>query len=1820
MAPSKSSATAGTRKKNAAKKARKNGEDPEDMPPPPPPTHKKQRGEKKLSKAQRKALPKIKQYIPPPKPPAPPIPDPLDGQGLARTLPAELVVVLRRLGKKDDVTRRKGLEEFRDEWVRDVTASKGSEEEEVDREVKEIAILSAIPVWLHNLASLLQSPFQRSTALAIQSDLLSVPALRSSILESINLGFLPGTQNRDVLGSWMVAALEEGRRSGGAALKSWVGSTTWKLTGEGDERIDLSQQLDALVEYLTLSTVDPVTLHDNIHPAPVFSESASQAPTPKKNPNKAAKSKTPAPISRQVATPVPAEEEEVVEERLVRYRVGGLVGLTSLLQSWSQIGATELPEGLVSLLRNPGLWIALSPEIIDKTENPGALGTAQPPIRRAAYSLLNVLITSFDKIIGEPEVLKMVSSAVLGGCWMEKEAAVWETAGSAVAKFVRRWPECWTLTATTRPVKDEESSDDHDSETEQDAPATQSEGSPQVTFPHYTSFLDFASTICPSIPGLTYPIILVVLSTLPPSLLSLAGPSTQLRTLFSHLWSPVDARLLSTHSLPGQQSAFQIFLQAFLESTIFLIGKSWRLEDEEGKEAATWMVREQLGERAWKEGILVLGGKGGGRRVVQGKSTEAEARLFGSTLARLVVIDGQLLETVDPTVSQALSDACFPSSGQEGKPIVSVLPRALSILSTVRGATEDAKVAGFAEDLIRDVVRKSAKALGEEGSNPVPMVVAEAVVHVLEEYPHLVDGAVVQDLVDLFQASSAALLQALTPPLFVRTLDLLSTNSSSPEGKETCQKTLIYLLSTQEAEASERFAVVSSLLSLPTTNLLQTSSLDSIVTEATQESLSSGSPEAVSVVTASLKSLSYFSQSTLHNVLSDTCKAIQSSTDKLLTTDFTELGIPRAAFEIFTTYAQGHLEEVVGSEEWVQGLVAVHHVLFMLPRVPGHIETKEGKIKGLTSVWAKLGEQEGKDQSKVLGKVHEALQKEIGRVGVHVSPDVLVDVALATTLGGRSASVGELAHALLPQAEKLLKDLASHASRPPHPTLPIVDTLIPYVVPDDDADIESAEFDLLGRSEIARYAEAAVALLRANRSLVKTEPALLQVALAVGRIAQDALAVPGASRGLFSKDTPPTRLEDLVREVEGATSFALGYVDEVPSSWHAATVQALKSGGLPEESDLLQRLLSALKGDLVATGGDVSARSFRDVLSRQLRQVGAGEKEGEAWLSYAMGQVDRAPQLALAIILAIKPLLLDAQPFMTAQNRLASAITTIPPSKCHTALNLLRIFNASAPPPDSTSVFLPQQRALFALRHVAGWLTSDDVDEDNLPEDMEYRVLELESAVAPIVQDVGGNHWDGIFDLVESGLENSAMDDPASLCLMYQSLSVLQQIRNLCQTNKSLRASWTSKDAHMKLVLDLFLQCRLADTTPLQEIQGLILDLLPDIPEKVMEHASMSSLSKLVSLSTSSAIQTAAYRILSKVVKHETLSLVLEVEASLSDEDGHKERTIELAKELVDIVKIGTEVDWHGELGVPLVLGQLLTWMAILDYFEDASRTLRWAYLDQLNTSNLITDGLIPMLFAILGVSEVGAWNFPASQFAVDEYYTEFLEPESLPDLTPLASHIFYRALVTIPSSLRGYYESLKDRQLSMSMLNFTARHFSPVIIAHEFSALRKPAAMAQLTEEGLNVRIAQGGGATVAANSAGSSEAIASYVVDEQPMEIGIRLPAEFPLKAVDVRDLRRVGVPENKWRGWLMSVQQTITSRNGLILEALTVFKRNVSLHFEGVVECAICYSIISLTDRTLPTKPCRTCKNRFHASCLFKWFNSSHSSSCPLCRSLF
>ena len=47
---------------------------------------------------------------------------------------------------------------------------------------------------------------------------------------------------------------------------------------------------------------------------------------------------------------------------------------------------------------------------------------------------------------------------------------------------------------------------------------------------------------------------------------------------------------------------------------------------------------------------------------------------------------------------------------------------------------------------------------------------------------------------------------------------------------------------------------------------------------------------------------------------------------------------------------------------------------------------------------------------------------------------------------------------------------------------------------------------------------------------------------------------------------------------------------------------------------------------------------------------------------------------------------------------------------------------------------------------------------------------------------------------------------------------------------------------------------------------------------------------------------------------------------------------------------------------------------------------------------------------------------------------------------------------------------------------------------------------------------------------------------------------------------------------------------------------------------------YSSSTGTTRQLPKLACRTCHNKFHAACLYKWFSSSQKSTCPLCQTTF
>ncbi len=66
--------------------------------------------------------------------------------------------------------------------------------------------------------------------------------------------------------------------------------------------------------------------------------------------------------------------------------------------------------------------------------------------------------------------------------------------------------------------------------------------------------------------------------------------------------------------------------------------------------------------------------------------------------------------------------------------------------------------------------------------------------------------------------------------------------------------------------------------------------------------------------------------------------------------------------------------------------------------------------------------------------------------------------------------------------------------------------------------------------------------------------------------------------------------------------------------------------------------------------------------------------------------------------------------------------------------------------------------------------------------------------------------------------------------------------------------------------------------------------------------------------------------------------------------------------------------------------------------------------------------------------------------------------------------------------------------------------------------------------------------------------------------------------------------------------------------------MWKNNLEKEFEGKTECPICYNVIHSSTGELPNKSCKTCKYKFHGSCIHKWINTSNKKECPMCKSQF
>eukprot|EP00039_Didymoeca_costata_P009416 m.124628 g.124628 ORF g.124628 m.124628 type:complete len:1753 (-) comp14477_c0_seq4:842-6100(-) len=249
--------------------------------------------------------------------------------------------------------------------------------------------------------------------------------------------------------------------------------------------------------------------------------------------------------------------------------------------------------------------------------------------------------------------------------------------------------------------------------------------------------------------------------------------------------------------------------------------------------------------------------------------------------------------------------------------------------------------------------------------------------------------------------------------------------------------------------------------------------------------------------------------------------------------------------------------------------------------------------------------------------------------------------------------------------------------------------------------------------------------------------------------------------------------------------------------------------------------------------------------------------------------------------------------------------------------------------------------------------------------------------------------------------------------------------------------------------------------------------------------------------------------------------------------------------------------------------------------------------------------GALPLIFNC-AVKRLALLKEKEVELAVARDLYELEKWTGLDHVGVLGCTFFFTALLTIPAITRTWFEDL-GRGRSSEVSQFTSKYLSAHVVQEEISTVRAHQNGPVVEDENsFTVKVRSNTG-----------EVVGTYTMEDIILELIVRLPAAHPLQPVEVECPTRVGVSSQQWRTWLLQMVTYLSNQNGSILDAFLLWKENVEKKFEGVEDCCICYSAIHASTYSLPDKHCRTCRNAFHAHCLYKWFHSSQQSTCPLCR---
>ncbi|KAJ1653646.1 hypothetical protein IWQ61_006270 [Dispira simplex] len=314
-----------------------------------------------------------------------------------------------------------------------------------------------------------------------------------------------------------------------------------------------------------------------------------------------------------------------------------------------------------------------------------------------------------------------------------------------------------------------------------------------------------------------------------------------------------------------------------------------------------------------------------------------------------------------------------------------------------------------------------------------------------------------------------------------------------------------------------------------------------------------------------------------------------------------------------------------------------------------------------------------------------------------------------------------------------------------------------------------------------------------------------------------------------------------------------------------------------------------------------------------------------------------------------------------------------------------------------------------------------------------------------------------------------------------------------------------------------------------------------------------------------------------------------------------------------------------------VILRTLLLYRLFLDTVERRLTDLGESQSDtglKRSRSNMVTPEqqdqvgyILSLLCRLVGVSRfVQRKPFNVALWDPTEYDYRGLDLYQGLSYALLAVNLWYNSLWLLPTVVRRWWESCRNRQLIQEIERFTTRYFSPSIIAQELQLVDKHTGIQDLVNKhsSLSVR-----------TFSNSGSCSIRFEIDDTTIDLVLRMPASYPLQLAQVECVDASIVGDDRWQAWRRNAHALAQQSDHRFADLIYHFTRNIAYRFDGVEECYICYSVVCVKSRMLPTRPCPVCKHKFHHTCLETWFTKSAQTpflvgepprTCPLCRSTF